>query len=166
MVKLKLLIKATLENVTSLRPKEPESFTWFFGVTCNSCHEPHPKPIAIARNEERPLTGSRGTANFVWKCGFCKRESSATFDSSLPPTASYSFESSEGQKFSPLLVVECRGCEFTSFVPKGTWLCEGNESGTKFEFEIEEDEGDWTDYDEKAGNPVSVMEIESKWERA
>lgn len=89
-----------------------------------------------------------------------------------------------------LLLEQCRGCEITAFDPKGTWSCKGTESGTVFnEVELSLDEPDgWTDYDEKvrfcqpcgsirleltlfplaeqSSEPVSVMEFESKIERA
>lgn len=52
-------------------------------------------------------------------------------------------------------------CDF-----QGTWSCSSSESGTKFE-EVEfEADGEWTDYDEKAEVPVSIMELEGRWVRA
>lgn len=70
---------------------------------------------------------------------------------------------SENAQFQPLLVIECRGLEFTGFKPKvstvdmfdysaygsyqGFWKCVGS-NGTLFdEVDLEGDE--WTDYDEK-----------------
>lgn len=46
--------------------------------------------------------------------------------------AVYTIENSENQKFAPLAVLECRGCEITSFDPKGVWSAKGAESNTKF----------------------------------
>jgi len=46
--------------------------------------------------------------------------------------AVYTLENSENQKFAPLAVLECRGCEITSFDPKGVWSAKGAESNTKF----------------------------------
>jgi len=43
---------------------------------------------------------------------------------------------------------------------KGEWLAEGVESGTKFT-SIDLTEGEWFDYDEKAGDEVSIKEM--KW---
>jgi Eukaryotic protein of unknown function (DUF866) len=51
--------------------------------------------------------------------------------------------------------------EFVEFKPEGEWLAEGTESGTKFTG-ISFEEGDWFDYDEKAGEEVSITEL--KWE--
>lgn len=44
---------------------------------------------------------------------------------------------------------------------QGEWLAEGAESGTKFTG-IDLSEGEWFDYDEKAGDEVSIKDI--KWE--
>lgn len=44
---------------------------------------------------------------------------------------------------------------------QGEWLAEGLESGTKFA-EIDLTDGEWFEYDEKAGDEVSIKDI--KWE--
>ncbi len=44
---------------------------------------------------------------------------------------------------------------------QGEWLADGAETGTKFAG-IELADGEWFDYDEKAGDEVSAKEI--KWE--
>ncbi|KAM0792790.1 hypothetical protein ACM66B_002559 [Microbotryomycetes sp. NB124-2] len=168
MVKLKVSIKATLENVTDLKPVG-EDFTYMFKIECGSCHEVHSNWVGIDATETREISGSRGEANLVWRCSFCKRESSISFDSSIDRSkAAYTHEQAEEQKFGAIAVLECRGCTIVEFDPKGTWSCVGVESGTKFdEVELSLDEPDgWTDYDEKAGAPVSVMEFESKIDRA
>ena len=54
-------------------------------------------------------------ANFVWKCGTCKREASARFESS-PPTKPYSADNN-GQ-FAPFVTLDCRNLEFVTFDPK------------------------------------------------
>lgn len=168
MGKLKVSLKATLENVTDLQPAG-EDFNWMFKIKCLSCHEEHSNWIGIDATEQRQLSNSRGEANFVWKCSFCKRESSINFDESFSRSkALYTAENSDEQKFAPLAVLECRGCEITAFDPKGVWQCKGIESGTVFdevELSLSEPDG-WTDYDEKSSVPVSVMEFESKIERA
>lgn len=60
-----------------------------------------------------------------------------------------------------ILEFECRGCEFTEFSPDGDWLVDGVESGTKFE-SIDLTEGEWFEYDEKAGEEVTIKDL--KWE--
>lgn len=140
-----------------------------FKIKCVSCHEEHANWIGIDATELRPMSGSRGEANFVWKCSLCKRESSINFDNSfVREKAFYTFENSEAQQFSTLAVLECRGCEIIAFDPKGIWRCKGTDSGTVFsEVELMLDEPDgWMDYDEKSALPVGVTEFESKIERA
>lgn len=44
---------------------------------------------------------------------------------------------------------------------QGAWNATGMEKGTKFS-DIDLTEGDWYDYDEKAGEEVSIKDI--KWE--
>ena len=62
------------------------------------------------------VSGSKGnTANFVWRCSECKRESSAKFDDKRP-TVPYTAEAN-GQ-FAPFLTIECRGLEFIDFDPR------------------------------------------------
>ncbi|KAF8710463.1 hypothetical protein RHS03_02201, partial [Rhizoctonia solani] len=155
MVRLLLQFKAELENVTDLKPAD-ENFNWFFEAM-------HPKYVSMTRTEEMAVSGGKGsTANFVWRCGLCKRESSAKFEVANP-VQPYTAESS-GQ-FAPLVTVDCRGLEFINFDPRGVWTCKGAESGTIFP-EVPLDEREWTDYDEKKACPVGIMEIESKWVRA
>ena len=71
--------------------------------------------------EEREVSGAKNaTAHFVWRCGFCKRESSAKFERSRPMPYS-----SENGDFQDLVVIECRGLEFTGFDPRvRAQLCE------------------------------------------
>ncbi|KAB5594377.1 hypothetical protein CTheo_2154 [Ceratobasidium theobromae] len=162
MVRLLLQLKAELENVTDLQPADPDNFDWFFKVKCNSCNEVHSKDVSMNRNEEVEVSGGKGsTANFVWRCGFCKRESSAKFEAASfaqPYTAE-----SNGQ-WAPLVTVDCRGLEFVKFDPRGAWTCKGVDSGIVFS-DVSLD-GEWVDYDVKKARPVGITEIESKWDRA
>ena len=71
--------------------------------------------ISINRNEEFDVAGGRGgTANFVWKCGACKREASARFEPGFQ-TKPYL---SENGLFEPFLTLDCRNLEFIDFDPK------------------------------------------------
>ncbi|KAK3946370.1 hypothetical protein QBC46DRAFT_369606 [Diplogelasinospora grovesii] len=152
-----LTLTAELTGVTNLRPKDDEQnpFWYTFKVQCTSCRETHPKPVAVSRFEMNDMSGSRGEANFVWKCKNCKRESSATITA-----APSSYEQTEPPKPQKILVFDCRGLEFTEFSSEGEWLAEGVDSGSKFTG-IELTEGEWFDYDEKAGEEVSIKDL--KW---
>lgn len=59
------------------------------------------------------MSGSRGEANFVWKCKNCKRESSASILAA--PTA---YEQNEPAKPKAIITFDCRGLEFTEFIPE------------------------------------------------
>ncbi|KAI9060576.1 DUF866-domain-containing protein [Trametes sanguinea] len=162
MVRLHLSIKADLENVTDLEPAS-DNFEYFFKVKCTSCNEEHPKMVSVNRVEEREVTTGKGsTAHFVWRCGLCKRESSAKFDPGEKPKP---YSADANGQFASFLTIDCRGLEFVGFDPRGIWKCVGVDSGTVFP-EVDLEEGEWVDYDEKASVPVGVSNFESQWARA
>ncbi|KAK0385921.1 hypothetical protein NLU13_7096 [Sarocladium strictum] len=152
-----LEVSADMNGVTNLRPDDTQDnpFWYMFVVQCTSCRETHANPVGVNRFETNEMSGSRGEANFVWKCKNCKRESSATIKD-----APKSYEQSEPAKSRPILEFDCRGLEFTDFKPEGEWLAEGIDSGSKFTA-IDLSEGEWFDYDEKANEEVSITEL--KW---
>lgn len=106
------------------------------------------------------MSGSRGEANFVWKCKNCKRESSANIKAAPAP-----YGQSEPARKQKVLEFDCRGLEFTEFSPEGEWLAEGIDSGSKFTG-IELSDGEWYDYDEKAGEEVSIKDLTWDIQRA
>ncbi|RDA88465.1 hypothetical protein CP532_6670 [Ophiocordyceps camponoti-leonardi (nom. inval.)] len=142
-----LELKAELAGVTKLRPIDTKEspFWYMFKVQCTSCRETHSNFVGVNRFEANEMSGSRGEANFVWRCKNCKRESSASIKSAPVP-----YEHAEPPKAQRILEFDCRGLEFTEFMPEGQWLADGIDSGTKFTG-IELVEGEWFDYDEKAG---------------
>ncbi|KAF4123670.1 Eukaryotic protein of unknown function (DUF866) [Geosmithia morbida] len=150
-----LTLKAELQGVTNLRPDDSEEnpFWYTFKVQCTSCRETNPSFVGVNRFEANELSGSRGEANFVWRCKNCKRESSASIKDR--PKA---YEQTEPPKATRIIEFDCRGLEFIEFKPEGNWLADGVESGTKFT-EIELEDGEWFDYDEKAGEEVSIKEL-------
>jgi len=174
MVRLALYLKAELQGVTDLQPAS-DDYEWFFKVVCNSCHETHPKFVSINRTDKRELSTGHDTANFVWRCSSCKRESSAKFDkfadtkTELKP---YKVCEDKAQGFEPIVVLDCRGLEFTEFEPRGTWKCVGlvAKKGAPAQFDdvdfyTEEGSCEWYSYDNDAKEDVSITAIESKWQR-
>ncbi|KAI9293651.1 DUF866-domain-containing protein [Neoconidiobolus thromboides FSU 785] len=161
MVKLNLLFKAELVNIDQIQPNSND-FTWFFKVECTSCHEVNPKWVGITKNEEIELSNSRGSANLVIKCKFCKRESSCSYDTSqkIQP---YSMENNN--QYQIITTLECRGLEIVAWQPRDDFIAFGVESNIKFE-DIDLTDGEWADYDEKANQEVSIMGIETKIEKA
>jgi hypothetical protein len=112
-------------------------------------------------------------ANFVWRCKNCKvrvqdhvqlsvgvadlciqREHSANIKDAPKPYQ-------QSQTPSVVIELDCRGLEFVEFSPEGEWAAQGEESGTPFAG-IDLQEGDWYDFDEKAGREVSITEL--KWD--
>lgn len=71
---LALALKAELSGVTDLRPLDTEDspFYYTFKVQCTSCRETHPNWVSVSRFEQNEISGSKGEANFVWKCKNCK----------------------------------------------------------------------------------------------
>ncbi|KAI9002955.1 hypothetical protein DFJ74DRAFT_639252 [Hyaloraphidium curvatum] len=160
-MKLQLLIRATLTNLTSLRL--PPSAPYEFRVKCTSCNELHGVPVTLDPAEERDIGGSRGKANFVWKCGFCRRESSASF----VPGSNGAYGKEEDGEWKGVAQFECRGLEFVEFVPGGGWLARSTESSTEFdEVDLSDPDAGYSDYDEKGKCEVAVMDFQSKLERA
>ncbi|THW75550.1 DUF866-domain-containing protein [Aureobasidium pullulans] len=173
---LALTLTAELNGVTDLAPIDTEDspFYYTFKVQCTSCREVHPNWVSVSRFEQNEVSGSRGEANFVWKCKNCKvglltwlfrrprvltqpqREHSATIKEA--PKAYAQNDTPKSQK---IIEIDCRGLEFVEFKPDGEWKATGIDSNTKFDA-IDLTEGDWYDYDEKASEEVSIQG--QKWE--
>lgn len=149
--------KCDLENVASVKIPDPvEQFEWHFQVLCSSCHEVHDKLVSFNANDRVSIPGSRGEANFVWKCSFCGRPGSANIE----PKSIKSYEQEKNGQMQPLVVVECRGMEVVS------WKCIGEffvvaESGSIFE-SVDLGENEWADFDERSGESLSIFEISSE----
>lgn len=98
--------------MTELKPTDSADspYIYTFKVQCTSCRETHPKPVGVSRHEMNELSGSRGEANFVWRCKNCKRESSATIK-----TAPSAYEAASPAKAKNVIEIDTRGLEFTDF---------------------------------------------------
>uniref|UniRef100_A0A6Q2X1Z7 CXXC motif containing zinc binding protein n=1 Tax=Esox lucius TaxID=8010 RepID=A0A6Q2X1Z7_ESOLU len=151
--KIGLQFKATLENVTNLRP-EGEDFRWFLKLKCANCGEIPEKWQYINLMDNVPLKGGRGSASMVQKCKLCARENS--IDILRDTITPYNAEDSE--RFKTIVQFECRGLEPVDFQPQAGFAADGPESGTKFP-EITLLEKDWTDYDEKISESVGIYEV-------
>ncbi|KAJ5811703.1 DUF866 domain protein [Penicillium riverlandense] len=156
---LSLILSADLQGVTALKPTDTEDNPYFysFRVKCTGCHEEHPNWVSFNRFEQHEIPGSRGEANFVWKCRLCGKTHSASVISG-PHSVEMKQDKRKGQK---IIDMDCRGLEFTEFKPDGEWEAKGVESGTSFSA-IDLMEEEWYDYDEKAGEEVSIKEL--KWD--
>lgn len=75
----------------------------------------------------------------------------------------YPRDYTETGDWTPILCVECRGLEPTIYFPGDEFVIT-SEGGTVFAESIDFSEGDWGDYDAEHDAPVSVSQIEFKWE--
>ncbi|KAJ5893693.1 hypothetical protein N7495_005384 [Penicillium taxi] len=155
---LSLVLKAELEGVIGLKPTDAEENPYFytFRVKCTSCHEVHPNWVSFNRFEEHEIPGSRGEANFVWKCRMCTKTHSASVIA-----GPHAYEADEKKKGLKILELDCRGLEFIEFKPdstQGEWEAKGAETSTPFA-EIDLSEGEWYEYDDKSSEEVSIKEI-------
>uniref|UniRef100_A0A4W3J4S4 CXXC motif containing zinc binding protein n=1 Tax=Callorhinchus milii TaxID=7868 RepID=A0A4W3J4S4_CALMI len=151
--KFGLQVKATLENISKLRP-DGEDFRWYLKLKCANCREASDKWQYISLMESVPLKGGRSSASMVQKCKLCSRENS--IDILRDTIKPYNTEDSE--RFKTVVHFECRGLEPVDFQPQGGFIAEGAESGTRFS-EINLLEKDWTEYDEKIQKSVGVYEV-------
>lgn len=153
MVLLYLKAKVQLENVTDLEPVDTAEspYEYTFTIECTKCREVHGKPVTINRFEQHELDSSRGAASFVFRCKNCKNEHSANI-SRTPAKVT------ENDKWVKILELDCRGLEVKEFIPEGRWQCVGAETNTSFT-EVDLEDGEWYDYDEKAGSEVSVTDV-------
>ncbi|KAJ2758968.1 hypothetical protein IWQ56_005863 [Coemansia nantahalensis] len=159
MTVIDLQIKAELLNVTGLVPDESETaYDWHLKTRCSGCNEVTANFVTVNDVETSKISGSRGDANLVMRCKFCKREASVGI---VGKPAAYTAEHSG--KFATVVSFECRGLEPVEFEPRDGWAAQGAESKTRFAVDLTE--GEWYDYDEGASLEVSITEIEHRFER-
>lgn len=97
------------QNVTGIKPQE-DDFQWSFKLTCTKCHERTQDPVNFRAVDQVEMSNSRGSANLVMKCKFCKNE--GTVD--IVPKSLQSFNS-EKRGFQTLCIIEGRGFEPTEW---------------------------------------------------
>ncbi|CCF60327.1 hypothetical protein KAFR_0J02630 [Kazachstania africana CBS 2517] len=170
---LYLAISATLsENIKSVRVKdsvqEPAEYT--FQISCNNCREVNPAPVLINSVEKHDMAGSKGEASFTMKCKFCSTECSVNlnhFEESLGAEPQISKDKRKKSGLAKLstdsaaiLQLDCRGCELTKFYFDNnlTFVVE-LVSGNKLECQFDQGENEWYDYDDDAGEEVSITDF-------
>lgn len=124
MPKYQLNWKAELSNITNLGIKNIDEFEWHFKLMCTNCHESNESVVTLKASDEVEQNNSRGVANLVMKCKFCKKE--GTLDIERPTLKQYTLENSG--KFQPLVVIEGRGWEPVGWILKVIifnieWVC-------------------------------------------
>ncbi|KAI3624004.1 hypothetical protein GLX27_002761 [Malassezia furfur] len=180
MPSLALQAKAELQNVTDLVPSNGVDAALLLGLECNSCHEKHPNAVALDPSNVDELQRSRGEANLIVNCPSCRRENSATYvvrkpgskgDLKLGEIAPWTALTADGAgNWQTLCTVDFRGMtplapEIDTLLPDGaTWSCTGTESSTPFT-DVQFEDGEWHDYDEKAGVEVGVVDVQFRWQK-
>ncbi|XP_015278780.1 PREDICTED: UPF0587 protein C1orf123 homolog isoform X1 [Gekko japonicus] len=153
MGKIGLQFKATLENITNVRPVG-EDFRWYLKLKCGNCGEVSEKWQYLRLMDSHPLKGGRGSATMVQKCKLCSRENSIDILShTIKP-----YNAEDNETFKTIVEFECRGLEPVDFQPQAGFVAEGAESGTPFT-DINLLEKDWNDYDEKIKESVGIYEV-------
>uniref|UniRef100_A0A8C4S5F4 CXXC motif containing zinc binding protein n=1 Tax=Erpetoichthys calabaricus TaxID=27687 RepID=A0A8C4S5F4_ERPCA len=153
--KIGLQFKATLENVSNVRPVG-DDFRWYLKLKCGNCGEVSEKWQYITLMDSMPLKGGRGSASMVQKCKLCSRENSiGEWQKNTIPRI---FLAEDSERFKTIVQFECRGLEPVDFQPQAGFAAEGAESGTPFT-EINLQEKDWNDYDEKISESVGIYEV-------
>ncbi|RKP09552.1 hypothetical protein THASP1DRAFT_28654 [Thamnocephalis sphaerospora] len=151
MVNFKIQLSAQLENVQEILVRHSRLLL-AAQFRCTSCQE-------VTENwDSYEISGSRGEANLVIRCKLCKRESTASF------VGGYSVYNEEHSgQYASLAELDCRGLEPVEFKPRDHFLVVAS-SGARFE-DVDLSEKEWFDYDEKSGDSVSIMELETQIKR-
>lgn len=139
---------------------ESQPFFYTFTIQCSSCREEHSNPVSINRFEKHEIPGSRGEANLVWRCRNCKRQASAQIVEDK--AGSLAETNTDARRGLEIIKIDCRGMTLLDFKAdeSGEWTAKGAESTSEFKIAAADlAEGEWFDYDEKAGEEVSVKEV-------
>lgn len=154
-----LFLSAELNNVTDLMPQDSvtEPFEYSFRIQCTKCREVHDKPVTVNLYEKYEIDGSRGEANFVGACSFCKTRSH--FSIQLPKSFRGYSETDSGQMVK-MLEIDARGYDIVEYIADGPFVCKGSESGSEFK-EVLLQDTEWYDYDDRAAIETSITEV--KW---
>lgn len=181
MPNLALQFKGDLQNVTDLVPADDLETELLVTLKCTSCQEEHPRPVALVPSNVAEMQKSRGEATLVMNCNGCRRENSASYvvkssggneEGGLGKTSPWHpvAGGDDAPEWQTLCTVEFRGMEplepqiDSVLAESSSWKCKGIESGTPFD-EVQFEDGEWHDYDEKAGEEVGITDVELRWKR-
>ncbi|CAH8605201.1 unnamed protein product [Schistosoma guineensis] len=156
MVLLGVQISCELTNVTNLSPS-CDDFRWYLKVKCGNCGENTHDYVYINSVEKTPIQDSRGDANLVIRCKFCKRVSNAD----IIPGSILPYSLDDSGHFKTIAKFDCRGLEFTEFSPRCGWSASSVNSDAVFD-DISLTDEIWCDYDEKGKCEVSIQNFQSQ----
>ncbi|CAN0130666.1 unnamed protein product [Ascophyllum nodosum] len=122
--------------------------------------------VEVTRARIEELDGTRGTANFVVKWRGSKKQATANIVDIKKVTTKGEIKVEQSGEFVPILALDCRGLEPVEWHPSTDFAVTSG-GGTVFESDaVDLSEGDWSEYCEKSSMPVSIMEIEHRFETA
>ena len=147
-------MRAEVENIKEVR-LSPD-IQWALTMECGRCGTQTEKEIFITAGERVDITNSRGTCNVEFVCKYCQNRGTIDIESG-------SYQPWEEGSDKPIAKFECRNFAPLSWRPT-SGLIAVSEEGTEFS-EIEIEDGDWADYDDKAGVSVALYGVTSSFER-
>ena len=179
---LYVLASATLsENISRLSVKdtdsEPADYT--FEIVCTNCREKHDTKVTINCLEKHEMNGSKGEASFVMKCKFCGKDCSINLERTQEELYNLEDPSNEemvkkakvqrkkkgiknvSESDAVFLALDCRGCEVVALDYSNLCFEVRLSSGNVME-SLFEDENEWYDYDDNAGEEVSIVDLAFK----
>ncbi|KIZ05665.1 hypothetical protein MNEG_2291 [Monoraphidium neglectum] len=152
-----LHVKAELENVRTLSLQKSAHYCIDVKESAGSEQR---DGVYVTANDTHELSGSKGTANFVMKFDKASKHEAYLNVLEIKGVTRDITEEDNG-KWVPVIAFECRGLEPVAYHPEEEWAAVGG-GGQKFDqVDLRED---WADFDEKLGESVSVMGLESKFE--
>ncbi|XP_015428917.1 PREDICTED: UPF0587 protein C1orf123 [Dufourea novaeangliae] len=159
MVKIALQVKVTMENIEELRPSGDE-FRWYLKFTCCNCREASEKWNYVLLSETVPAQKGHAVQHFTSKCKHCARENSMMIlKDSIKPYVARDLD-----EFQTIAVYDCRGLDPCDFSPRNGWIAKAVNNGTEFT-DVDLTEGEWAGYCDKIKEPVTIYEIEHRFER-
>ena len=136
------------------------SFEWCFMIRCSNCQTVHSKEIYFEETSESSIKNSKGTANFVFKCKECGKESSINVYEKSPRK----IDCSQGKGRGVLATFDCRGCELMKWIICNEGIfARGLETNKVFENVDLSDV--WMDFDEKNKENCMIEEFKHEFIR-
>ena len=150
-----LSIKADLENIAQLMPLEDN--LWKFDVESQSGERR--EGITFSRSDEMEMEGSKGTAHFIMKWPGEHNQTTIKIVPIKKVDGSYK----ESGKWIKILALECRGITPIKWIPSVDFSATTTGGFVFGEVDLSDD---WAEYDEENDESVSVMNLESRIEKA
>jgi len=151
-----LFVKADLDGVAKVE------FPAQWSLVVQQSGGSETRSIVVDPDNEEEISGSRGKCNFRMKWD-AKDKKEAHLVVQKPKNGQDHLSLDNCKLFMPIVAFECRGLDPIEWLLKdGSFRCI-SESGKVFE-DVSLVEGDWFDYDEQSEMPVSLTDIEHKFE--